>query len=264
MSYPQPQASTEILEGQNFFRLFTELVSSGDIYEMNASALAFCIGPQSDVARARVTYYDPSSPTKSSSFVVSVDSPFIGRIDRLGSQKYPIANVPANILISPEDLVNNDWEPPGSNPATQPIALVKPYVDLLAYFSDPPVTPARRADFSRRGRAYIPDAGGGAGVSYLVLPYYRRKYGSIKFNNAGLARAVDVVGVSFTGSGAPETASINTTVVNAGVITGGDSSSFEVRASQDGLFDYLSLKLSGQNTGAAGLYYDIVFTDEET
>lgn len=262
MSYPQAKASDEILEGQNFFRLFTELVSSGDIYEMDASALAFCIGPQSDIARARVTYYDPTSPTKGSSFVVSVDSPFIGRIDRLGSQKYPVANVPANILISPEDLIDNEWEPPAFNPNQHLLSFVKPHIDIQGFFSNPPTLPAKRADFSRKGQIPFVDDGGGNGTTYLVLPYYRRKYASLKFLASGLGnQTLDVVGVSFVAAGAPF-AAMETTIINAGVITPNDSSAFEVRATQDGLYDYLSIKIDTDSLLVA-LWYDFTFTDEQ-
>ncbi len=261
MTYPQAQASQEILEGQTFFRLFTQLISSGDAYEMDASALAFCIGPQSDIARARVTYYDPTSPTKSSSFVVSVDSPFIGRIDRLGSQVYPVSGNPANILITPEDLVNNEWQPPAYNPANQLISFVKPNIDLQGFFTDPPVLPARRADFTRKGQLTIIDDGGGTGTTYLVLPYYRRKYASIKFLSSALAAsAVDVVGVSFA-LGAPPFDAMEELIINAGVIAPTDTSAFEVRATQDGLFDYLSIQVTGPVL--ALLNYDITFTDEQ-
>jgi hypothetical protein len=269
MSYPQASASGEVLQGSEFFRLFTRLTSAGDIYEMDVSAKAFVIGPQSDISRVRVTSWDPELPGSVQSFIVSVDDPFLGRVDNFGSQKYPTANTPARILISPEDFFAF-WQP--STLAQDIVARVNPTIDLLAYLAPPAATPARRSDFVQKGRLEI--AAGGNNVTTLIYPYFRRKYASVQFTNfPGLAGyTVDVTGITYTPDGvtpaAVDAAKVQLTpIVVAGAVpaVAGATVSFEVRASLFGLFDALMVEFHGLpiNAVANTPYYTVRFTDEE-
>lgn len=269
MSYPQPLASQEVLEGQEFFRLFTELDSSGDVYEMDVSAKAFVIGPQSDIARVRVTYWDPILRGNSQSFVVSVDDPFLGRVDAFDTNKYPLVNTQGRILISPEDILENSWRP--SNVAGV-VAFQPPRIDLLAYLSPPPAVPSKRADFKQEGRLQI----GASGTSSLVYPYYRRKFASVQITNfaAGTGYTVGVNGITFTTDAnvpivdgtsyrVQTTAIVAPTAIAAGA---GSTTTVRVKASTSGLFDYLVINVAGPPiSGAvvAPIYYTILFTDEE-
>jgi hypothetical protein len=250
VSYPQPFASQEVIEGQEFFRINTLLESSGDLYEIDTSAKAFVIGPESDIARARVTYYDPSVPSRSSSFVVSVGDPFFGRIDALASQSYPVAGTPARIIVSLEDLYEPRWVP---SLAAVGVVRVRPKLDLLAYLSTPSNLPTKRADFTTRGRLTI--AVGETGT-FILCPYYGRKYASVIITNftgaGGYAASID--GVNFTTDAtSPFFGALNHVqetpipLPAAGAIPApfGGTASFEVKASLHGLFDYLVVGISG-------------------
>lgn len=266
MSYPQlAQASAETLEGQDYFRLFTEIQSSGDIYEMDTSAQAFVIGPQSDIARARVTYFDPSNPAQASSFVVSVDSPFIGRVDSIASTKYP-NGTSAKILITPEDIINNSFVPSGIGQADIR-ALVKPKLDLLGYLAPPFSFPPKRADFTKSGICVINDDGGHvSGTSYLTLPYYRRRFASLKFLNL-TAGQITVSAIGYVWLPALASRYIDTQLLAASNIAAGADGSFNIKASTVGLHDAILIKVFGVisdgTNPAACVYYDVVLTDEE-
>lgn len=278
MTFPQlQQASQETREEKDFFRLYTALESGGDVYEIDTSAVAFVIGPQSDVARVRVTYFDPSEPNKLTSFVVSVDDPFLGRLDALlSSVTFPVSGTQARILVTPEDLYEPGWGP--SVLAQDIVAQVAPKIDLLCYLNPPAGLPAKRADFTSRGRVTIVDNGGGDGTTYLVFPYYGRRYASFKITNfSGGALAgytLDVSGINFTtDTRIPITAPSDylvhdVAVVTAGAIAAADgaTTNIEVKASTDGLFDYLLIAISGPAIdSAAGPSFDylITFSDEE-
>lgn len=270
MSYPQPLASLETIEGSEFFRINTLLQTGGDAYELDVSAKAFVIGPESDIARARVTYYDPSAPGRSSSFVVSVGDPFVGRIDAFASQKYPVANTPARVIVSLEDLYEPIWTP---SLVAVGIVKVRPRLDLLAYLSDRASLPQKRADFVTRGRLTI--AAGQTGT-FILCPYYGRKYASVIVTNytGAAGYTVDISGVNFTtDANAPVFVGANQKVHQTAIVMGGaipapnpSTASFEVKASQDGLFDYLMVGISGPAIDSAvvadALSYLIRFTDD--
>ena len=271
MTYPQKPASGAVQSGQEYFRLFTELESSGDIFELDESIKAFIIGPQSDIGRVRVTYYDPNQSLKINSFVVSVDDPFIGRVDKLTSTKYPQVNEDADILVSLEDLLNNDYNPTGTTPGDA-ITFVKPRIDLLCYFDQPNDFPQKRADFTKRGNLTIPDTGAGSGAAYLIVPFYRRKVATFKFL-AFPAHDYDFVLNGLTwipgaGTGPSDSFMINQLQVSLAGIKGNTTGQppFIYKASTLGLFDYLQVTIVGTATdGAAGpsIFYDIELQDEE-
>ncbi len=270
MSYPQSLASQEVLEGQQFYRLLTTLSSAGDVYELDVSATGFVIGPQSDISRVKVTYWDPQVPGSAQSFLVSVDDPFLGRVDAFGTQVFPISNSPARVLISPDDFFTF-WQPVVL--AQDIVARVNPRLDLISYFAPPTATPAKRADFIQKGRLTI--AAGGSGVTTLLYPYFRRKYASIEITNfAAAAFTLDISGIVFTPDGtAPYAAVDSAKVQRTAILTGGaiavapTNVAFEVNASTNGLHDYLMLQFRGAPIDGAvvadTVYYTIRMTDEE-
>ena len=77
MTFPQTLSVDQLRDGQQFWRLFTEPESSGDIWESDVGALAFAIGADSDIARALITYYDLTETDRVNSLVVSANKPFI-------------------------------------------------------------------------------------------------------------------------------------------------------------------------------------------
>jgi hypothetical protein len=252
--FPQPLASQEVLEGQQFFRLYTPLQSGGDAYELDVGALAFALGPQSDLSAVRLTYYDPGQPNQVNSAVIGIDTPFIGRIDALASLNYPVANTRARIIATPEDLWNNNWVP---TLLAEDLNYIRPRLDLISYLT-PPVgpPPMKRADFVERGRVQIDVANS----SYLIaVPFYRREYAELRIRNRTAApiatMTVDVIGVHFSTDGiSPAYSSAvvaeNPIVTASPVAAAADSvSTFRILGSSFGLFDYLLFRI---NLGAAG------------
>ena len=248
MTFPQPQASQEIIEGQEFFRLYTELQSGGDIYEVDASASAFVIGPQSDLARVRITYFDPSAPNQAqvSSFVVSVDDPFIGRVDAFGTTKYPLGKMPARILVSPEDLyVQGALE---ATVTSQINTIVIPKIDLLCFLSPPAAVPSKRADFTMEGRITIPDNGVSDAFNTTSIPFYRRKYAAINLNNfSAFGYSYTVQGYNFTTDMSGSSYQLFSKQLKSGVLGSGAQIILEIKASVDGLWDYLAFTLYGSD-----------------
>lgn len=249
MSYPQPLASQEIIEGQQFARFFTPLQSGGDAYELDVAALAFAIGPQSDLSSLRLSYFDPSQPGDVNSAVIGVGTPFASRLDVFASLKFPVANTAAQLIVTPEDLWNNNWYP---TVLAEDVNYIKPKIDLLAFLTSPVIAlPSMRADFVERGRLNI----SALSTAYrIAVPFYGRKYAEFRLrnNNAGVpGLTVDVVGVNFTTDGiAPyglgDFIAMETPLVTAGVVGGANSTTtFRVQAAVSGLFDYLMIRVNG-------------------
>lgn len=294
MSYPQPQAAQEVLDGQNIFRLKTSVESSGDVYEINTSSKGFAIGPESDLSRARITYFDPSQSLRSESLVVSVDNPFDGRIDSRISEKYPVANVGARILVSPDEIINNEIEsnlPFGLDHTNGFFSIIKPILDLQCFLGNPSFGPRRRSPRVVRGKIGFDNgaSGGNAAASMLLVPCYGRRFASLKvargytgaFGSAD--NQVSLIGLSFlneaTNFGGTDPKAFAVEIVAATNIphlpTGGVGSQaavLEYRASTDGHFDYLAIRFTitanvNILVNAAepnnGLYYDILLADSE-
>ncbi len=281
MSYPQAIASQEIIEGQEIYRLKTPLDSSGDAYELDVGVKAFAIGPESDVARARVTYFDPIQGVHS--FVVSVGSPFVGRVDAFPNKIYEIANSPAVIIVTPEDIVEAKESLyaafTGLDPVYDIVGFTKPRLDLVAYLSEPKVIPLRRADYIQRGLISVHNHSGdnfsGSGTTYLFVPFYRRKYASFKFrNDSGNSYTYSIKGCSFLTSALTSDAGVarihtsGSTALATAAVGAGAHAAPEIRASLHGLWDYLAISIAGtgldSTAGSSSLSYTLELTDEET
>jgi hypothetical protein len=255
MAYPQPLSSQEVIEGQQFFRLSTLLQSGGDAYELDTGALAFALGPQSDLSAVRLTYFDPSQPSQVNSAVVGIDTPFIGRIDALASIKFTLANIKAQIIVTPEDLWNNNWFP---TILAENVNYIRPRLDLISYLTPPISLPLKRADFVERGRLNISV---GSTAYRIAVPFYCRKFAEliIRNNSVGVAGlTVDVVGVTFTTDGVAPYAlgdfiAAETPIITGGAVAAGANSVTTFRvpvqsfslATGLGLFDYLMFRING-------------------
>lgn len=205
--YPQPKSSITVLNNQEYFRLFTELQSNGDIYEIDTSAKGLVIGPNSDVQNVRVYYFDEQAPyNKVNSALVSVSDPWIGRINALMDRNYPDPESRARILVTSEDLIpdiDQTWTSIG-NPQVEfnPIDLAvvnRPYIDLLCYHSTPPALPIARAERKWVYAPIINDRGDTSGISWYLFPHYRRKYFSMRVGSlAAIANPpyIEVYGIT--------------------------------------------------------------------
>lgn len=270
MSYPQAKASQEVIEGQEVFRLKTVLESSGDVYEIDTSAKSFAIGPQSDISRVLITYFDPTRDDRSGNFPVAVGAPFVGRIDSFSTEKYPLANTRAQILVSSEELINNAFLPEDFSPGDI-LAFQKPCLDLIAYLGNPVVSlSTERPDRLYEGRIGMPAA---PRVTWIIVPWYGRKYASMQaINYAAGTRTVGAWGVNILAdrkSGSLQPAETNLVLPTPILITG---TNIEVRRSNDGAWDYLIFKLASApgdpaidpTSNTSTIYYQIRLSDEET
>lgn len=199
MSYPQTQPGTAIQNGQELWRLFTPLESSGDIYESDVSARAVVIGPDSDIARAGITYYDRQSTNIANMATVSVDKPWIGRLDALASQNYQTEDR-ARILINTEDLI-----PPAG--FTVPLAtinaaveIIVPNIDLLFYLNEEPSFIPQRSN-----KVYLFEnliSADSEDPQWFLVPFYERRLAEITvkmLNFVGTqATTVNIFGLNFS------------------------------------------------------------------
>jgi len=261
MSYPQPIASQEIREGQEFYRLLTEIETSGDVYEMDVSAKAFSIGPESDIARARVTYFDAIN--NAHSFVVSVGAPFVGRVDASPTKKY-VGGVPGNIIITPEDIIQSDYRS-ASVSAGDIVNFIKPRLDIVAALTEPRILPNKRAEFIQRGRVTIP---AGEDTYWIYVPFYGRKFASISISNwtGSASYTAQIFGINFSLDGALRALSIAADSATAIPAPSGTGIAVEVKASLVGMFDYLEIRIAGNAVTGLGntLLYTLRTSDEES
>ncbi len=210
MTQPQrTQSSQTVLRAQQLWRLKERLTGPGDVFEMNTSARSIVIGPNSDLRSVRLHYFDPNRPDATEEIVVSVASPYIGRLDSSLADIYPASNLKAKTIITPNDIFQNGFLPPGfsADPAVNIVSFTPPRIDLLCYLSDMPAYPVRRADFFTQGLVTILDEGGGTGKTAIMVPFYGRRYATVSIGNfSGAAFTLDVQGMFFTPQSVNQTA----------------------------------------------------------
>jgi len=259
VSYPQPSSNGAVNAAQDFFRLNTPLVSPGDIYESEVGALAFAIGPESDLANIAIDYYDTTqAPTFMNSVAISVSRTMVGQISPDLTQTYQPSNVPGRTLIRPTDLYN-----PSIDLATIvgfPIDdsyFVAPQLDVIQYFNQQPgLVPSRNDktfEFQRIGNA--------AATWAIVIPYYGRKSGSYRFvNNAAVNQGFGLWSINYTIGDANNGYAIENIVAftseAAGAIVKGS-----IEQSTNGTFDALVAVVQTAGTRKFALRVDVSDTD---
>lgn len=214
MSFPQAQSSATVLANQDYFRLITELRSSGEIYEIDTSIRGLVIGPQSDIQTVRLFYPDPSTPSRINDTLVSVSDPFIGRIDARMDQDYPQVGTKGRLLVASDDWVPGLAGGIGPLQVTQQfyidsdnpdydydiIVWHPPQLDILAYHIDPPAVPIARSERQWADEVtIIARTPLTTGKSWYFYPHYRRKYFHARvLNAANIADlAYEIYGVTF-------------------------------------------------------------------
>lgn len=247
------QADGAVLDGQEFFRLFQQLESGGDIFEINSSTKALCVGPQSDLANYTVNFFDSQATDNIDEANLAVDNPIIGRIDARLATEYPTASgLPGIILVAARDLVDNSFVPStfdggrGDFVAARPI----PRIDIFSYLKNPPTLAPQRDD-----RLYsFPFVAGLVTpiTAFYILPYYGRRFGEFTFKNlfnAGLTYTINILGINlFPGiqdaagvvPGNPKAAE---TPLGGGpiVVTPGNLANRVFTAEADGMFDLITI-----------------------
>lgn len=176
----QPDVNA-VIRSQQFYRLKQVVESPGAIYEIDESALSIYIGPDSDISEVEVTYFNPDEPLGLETATVSVNGPFVGRLDALLKTQVPSTGQPARILVSPSDLVDNAYTPPASyafGGAASRKFNIPAVVDVIFGLKPQPEIPQVRADRTIRfpNVVYGPAAVGPPnGSTNLIVPIYGRR-----------------------------------------------------------------------------------------
>lgn len=261
MSYPQPSSNKYATGGYPYFRLNTELVSPGDIYESEQGSCAFAIGPDSDISRAQLYYFDDQVDTRMSVARVSSDRLLAGKLFARMDEQYLPAKRPGRILMAADDLYDPNWRPSGFG-VTDKIAFIAPRLDIIQYFSDIPDVAPQRVD----RRYYFQSYEAVAGTQYIVLPYYGRRYAYICARNANTTDTCDfgIQGLSYaiTDDSAAATAAhfhqVTTLRAVAALAANGGQAAVTVTAGKQGSFDAIVVSITKTPT-----VLKVVFSDVE-
>jgi hypothetical protein len=189
----QPSSTAEVLANQEFFRIFQPVLSAGDIFEIDSSTRAIYIGPNSDLSEVRLQYYSRQAlgADKMEIADVSVNGPFVGRLDSLLVTPYPNIAQPGRILAYPVDIVDPAYERPTGVLAVPARRFnVPPRIDLFCALKDLPSIPAVRADRTFRFPRvpFNNDAGlDDDGSTDIVIPIYGRRMVTVQIVTPVLA-----------------------------------------------------------------------------
>lgn len=268
MTYPQPNANNYATGGYPFFRLNTQLVSPGDIYESEQGATAFAIGPESDIANARIYYLDSQlTPTLMNEAVVGQRRGLVGTVFAANDQNYLPANRPGRILIAADDVYDPSYVPSTWGNA-DPIEFVAPVLDVIQYFSPQQSLTPQRNDKRYYFQTIVPGGEGATNTKFMILPYYGRKYASICCTNIAFIEtfSISILGVNYLVNDASSSLirAQETVLVTATPITARATHQEVIVATLDGVFDALviSLATSGATLSLTAVLR-IVFSDEE-
>lgn len=255
MSFPQPSSVAPVISSEQFFRLKTVIESAGDLYESEVSALAFALGPDSDLASVNVTYYDEAMK-KANSLVLSPDRAFVGRINARSDVDYPCPGArKGRILISVNDMYDGSARPSGFNANDDEIDFLRPTLDVIQYFVNAPSVTPERSDKTYRFQYFRGAQNLATGVYYLAIPAYGRKSGTFCFTNRnGIATVhVAVSGWKLSTSETPGTIGSFQNGLASDDLLVGDSLIYNYDAGVDGIWDMFLIALGG---GAGPFPYD--------
>lgn len=251
MTYPQPNSNTAVLEGSNFFRLETTMLSPGDIYESQVSCKGVALGPRSDIDIINVAYFNDQMSGFMAIEQVSAGRLFVGRLDARNESSYSPSGVKGRILFW-SDVVFD----PFAFQNDEVVALlgdcvtVKPRFDIIQYFTDVPSVAPERSDrtyyFESLRNANSQGDGNQGGI---ILPYYGRRYGSIRLKNQTAAPLdYNVIGMNYTRTalvpGSPfEGLSTEIKVLKQATVLGDAQEDLVIQAGVDGMFDAIGIAM---------------------
>lgn len=257
MSYPQPSSVLPVKNGQDFFRLTTPIVSSGDIYESEVSANAIVLGPDSDIARVQVTYYNADVSVGLSNAIVSPDRSLTGLVPAVNTEHYISSFSQSNprkgrVLVSLDDYYNIRFRP-ALFAGGDEIQFETPTLDLIFYFKGLPSVIPQRSDRTFMYQYFKTPAAPGAGVSsWLVVPGYGRKSGYFTFQNLDGVNTVTVtvLGVKLQPTGLGTPAGGFTSQLDTNALITNASDQYVFNSSTAGLWDLFIVRFDGY-AGAA-------------
>lgn len=174
-------ASSAVLAGQDFYRIFDPEVLPGVIYELDTSVRAIAIGAESDIPAVRIAWQDPGT-NQAVTARAAVNAPLIGRIDALDTGPLLVAPPTAgrillypDVIITTEDIVDTfvaDGE------AAARAQILAPRLDIIAYLVDPPAFARSRAPRTFLARGNVPNEGVPL-TSFYGIPFYGRSECSV-------------------------------------------------------------------------------------
>lgn len=175
MALQNAQSSQSVIDGKEFFRIKQELQSSGDIFELDTSSNAIYVGPDSDIAEMCVTYFDKRQPTGLATARISPGAPLVFRVDASNAQTVPSTGQKARILISPADLIDNEYTTPAIVQPEEYIR-IKPKIDVVSALVREATLPSERSDTTfRTSSIKIGPGTSGADAKVIVFPAYSRR-----------------------------------------------------------------------------------------
>lgn len=256
MSYPQSPASAAVINLEDIYRLNTPLVSDGDIYEAAVGASTFAIGPDSDVSKVTIAYFDGlNTPTYMSQVSVGPGVTFPARLFATNQQYMP-SKRPGRLLFWPEERYNPDASALFSSPTR--VDTIPPILDLIQYLSPPSGDVSGKRKDKRYYFQQLPQDNS-SGEYLLIVPYYGRKYATIKLWNC--PGNLTVHGLTYAqASGALDTL-IELSDDSSPLPTG-----FQriYTAGRHGMHDALVLEFSGADLTAQPTPLTIIVSDDES
>ena len=196
-------ASEAIRQGQETFRVKQEVKTSGFGVEFDVSTKAIYVGPDSSFSEYSVIYFDPTRGLAATLATISVNRPYIGRLDsRVDLQPSGLTlktspsgkKIPqtGRLVVIPED--NFDLLSISSFDSN---IIVFPSVDIIAYTSEGAPNIQTRSNFALD--TAVSTALPPATTAYWI-PFYGRK--SLTVRTASVGNPTDpvttILGVSWT------------------------------------------------------------------
>lgn len=248
MSYPQPDPDSYAVNGFTQFRLNTPLISDGDMYESAQGAKAFAIGPDSDISKVNIAYYDEQVGGFMNQVSLTPGRPFPGDILARNDAFYAPSSRPGRTLIWPEELYNPSYVPTQLiGPPDGRIDFVVPVLDVVQYFAPGglAVTGGRNDKSYEYDFVAVPAT---SGIWALILPYYGRRYARIFVHNRqAVDLNVNIGGLYYRPGTGINGASYRDIFGGSFVIAASATESQIVRGSTHGVYDALQLLFFGAN-----------------
>lgn len=273
MSFPPPNANQYATGGSGFFRLNTTLTSDGDMYSSEQGAHGFAIGPDSDISKVNIAYFDAQVDRRMNQIAISPSRPFPGFVAAANEGGlYVPSNRPGRILIWPDEIYNPNWLP--GNDDTIPTDTAKrvdievPILDVIEYFSPSPIATSRNDKIYYMQDLPLPKAPAVAPITWFYqVPFYGRRYACVNFQprlSGGATVSLSAFGVVYRLLGDQSDVSIETTLIGSVGVPNGTVFEDEITSSTDGTYDaiYVALQFSAlQSLGGGSLR--ILVSDRE-
>jgi hypothetical protein len=254
--FSQPNANQYALQGYKFFRLNTLISSPGDIFESEQSGHAFAIGPDSDVANVAVAYFDQSASGFMSQTILTPQRSWVGRLDARNDATYAPAGRPGRLLFWLADTYLPNFFPFNYDQVNDSIIRVTPRLDVIEYFEPQSSLVPQRNDGLFQFQNLAPLSVTGA--SWLTVPYWGRRYGSVTLGNAGTTDdyTYAIYGVNYSTNWSQQ--------IYTGTVAADTTVNKIIKATVDGMFDALFIRLADAGGGIPPTAVPIIVRTSDT